>query len=197
MFLQVIKFIVARIKFIGVKIPFNTVVDLNNKFDENVEIGHYSKIGNTEWGRYSYCGRFSIITNAIIGNYVSIGDRVSVGLGKHPLDYASLHPTLYECEKTDIKAKNYFDENALVQIGHNVWIGTGVLVLSGVKIANGTIIAAGSFVNKSIDEPNTIWGGIPAKKLRTRCNRDEIDDSLWTKAHSDIYREFFNKKLNE
>lgn len=52
-----------------------------------------------------------------------------------------------------------------VIIGNNVWIGSRVMVLSGVHVGNGAVIAAGSVVTCDIPE-NTLFGGIPAKKIR-------------------------------
>lgn len=52
-------------------------------------------------------------------------------------------------------------------IGNNVWIGANSIILKGVNIGSGAIIAAGAVVNKSIPE-NEIWGGVPAKKIKSR-----------------------------
>lgn len=52
------------------------------------------------------------------------------------------------------------------QIGNNVFIGTNVVVCKETNIADGCSISAMSLVNKSIDEPCQLWGGVPAKSLR-------------------------------
>jgi len=52
-------------------------------------------------------------------------------------------------------------------IEDDVWIGTGSIILSGVTIGKGSIIAAGSVVKKDIP-PFEIWGGIPAKIIKSR-----------------------------
>ena len=40
-------------------------------------------------------------------------------------------------------------------------------VLSGVTIHEGAIVAAGAVVNKDIPS-NEVWGGIPARKIKSR-----------------------------
>lgn len=91
-----------------------------------------------------------------IGDYVSIGHATSIVTADHgfqdpdkPIKYQPTRP-------------------APVRIGSNVWIGARVIILSGVEIAEGTVIAAGAVVTKSVIEPNTIVGGVPARKLKGR-----------------------------
>lgn len=53
-----------------------------------------------------------------------------------------------------------------VEIGLGSWIGCAVTILPGVSIAHGCVIAAGSVVTKST-EPNGLYGGVPARRIRT------------------------------
>lgn len=52
-----------------------------------------------------------------------------------------------------------------VRIGNKVWIGANVTILPGVSIGDGAIIAAGAVVTKDV-EPDTIVGGVPAKRIK-------------------------------
>lgn len=57
-----------------------------------------------------------------------------------------------------------------VVIEDGVWIGAGATILPGVKIARGGVIGAGSVVTKST-EPNALYYGVPAKKIRELDNK--------------------------
>jgi len=54
-----------------------------------------------------------------------------------------------------------------IVIDDGAWVGTGVIILPGVHIGKMAVIAAGSVVNKDVPDYG-IYGGIPAKALRTR-----------------------------
>lgn len=56
---------------------------------------------------------------------------------------------------------------APITIGNRVWIGSNTKIYKGVSIADGCIIAGGSVVNKSIDAPNSLIAGIPAKVVKS------------------------------
>ena len=64
-------------------------------------------------------------------------------------------------------------------IGDNVFIGTGAKLIGGIKVANGVSIAANAVVVKDIDEPNTTWGGVPAKKLSNNGSEAFIDPRVY------------------
>jgi maltose O-acetyltransferase len=52
-----------------------------------------------------------------------------------------------------------------IKIGNGVWIGTRAIILPGITIGDGCIIAAGTVVNKNC-EPNGLYGGNPAKRIK-------------------------------
>lgn len=57
-----------------------------------------------------------------------------------------------------------------VTIGEDVFIGAHSIVLKGVAIGDRSIVGAGSVVTKSIPA-DEVWGGNPAKKIRS-LNKD-------------------------
>ena len=72
---------------------------------------------------------------------------------------------------------NFSDANEIMQkqgvtqkginIEDNVWIGANVTILDGVTIKSGCVIGAGAVVTKST-EPNGIYAGVPARKIKER-----------------------------
>ncbi|PQJ21096.1 DapH/DapD/GlmU-related protein [Tenacibaculum sp. SG-28] len=55
---------------------------------------------------------------------------------------------------------------APIIVKDNVYIGVRSIVLPGVTIGENSIIAAGSIVTKNVT-PNSVMGGIPAKKIKS------------------------------
>jgi acetyltransferase-like isoleucine patch superfamily enzyme len=56
---------------------------------------------------------------------------------------------------------------APVEIGDGCWIGARSTIVKGVRLPHDTVVAAGSVVASSVEEPNTVIGGNPAKTIRT------------------------------
>lgn len=52
-----------------------------------------------------------------------------------------------------------------ITIGNGCWIGANSIVLPGVNIGNGTIVAAGFVVIQDCEE-NSLYAGVPAKKIK-------------------------------
>ena len=55
-----------------------------------------------------------------------------------------------------------------ITIENRAWISSRSTLLPACDIAEGVVVAAGAVVTKRIDEPFTIWGGIPAKRIGER-----------------------------
>lgn len=90
----------------------------------------------------------------IIGNNVSIAHNTTIMSSNHTWVNNEL-PIKY-CPKSLEK----------VTIGDDVWIGCGVRIMAGVSIGKRCIIAAGAVVTKDC-EPNSLYGGVPAKKIKS------------------------------
>ena len=64
-----------------------------------------------------------------------------------------------------IGGQGRYDRSGAPQIGDRVYIGTGARILGDIRIADDVVIGANAVVTKDILEPNTTWGGIPARKI--------------------------------
>jgi acetyltransferase-like isoleucine patch superfamily enzyme len=157
---------------IGLK---STLTNVN--IGDNLYISDNCSIRNSKIGSNTYLNRNVQVLNCEIGKYCSIGTDVKLGMGKHPTNMVSTHPTFYANNKpySTYADDMYFNEYTNIVIGNDVWIGSNVIILGEVSISNGAIIAAGSIVTKDIP-PYAIAGGIPAKIIKYRFSEDIIDE---------------------
>lgn len=102
-------------------------------------------------------------------NAIRIGDRVNIQ------DGAVVHAT-FETSSTHIGNRVSIGHNAIIHgctIHDNVLIGMGSIIMDHCVIGSNSIIAAGAVVTKNtIIPPGSIYGGLPAKKIK------EVDRNL-------------------
>lgn len=154
-------------------------------------------------GRYTY-GYEELLSEypiaAKIGRFCSINGTARIW-NNHSIDMVTTHPILdhrrffskdeKEMRKHFMKKYGKHRENASyenseirdnrpVEIGSDVWIGANVIILPGVKVGDGAVLAAGAVVTKNV-EPYAIVGGVPAKVIRYRFDKEIIDAFLQIK----------------
>jgi phosphonate metabolism protein (transferase hexapeptide repeat family) len=130
----------------------------------------------TALGDYSYLGPGCTVADAVIGKFCAIAAQVRIGAPNHPLDRPSQHRFTYCPEYYTVDAQRdhaFFRQRRAdrVVIGNDVWIGHAVIVMPGVKVGDGAVLAAGAVVTRDV-APYTIVGGVPAKQIRERFNRE-------------------------
>lgn len=64
-------------------------------------------------------------------------------------------------------------------IGDNVYIGSGAKIIGDIHIADDVAIGANAVVVRSIDEPGTTWGGVPARKISGRTSHANLCPDLF------------------
>lgn len=156
----------------------------NCAFGERNTVYPHVGLNEVELGDFTYIAAHTNISKTKIGKFCSIGPDSKIGLGKHPSNtFVSTHPvffsTLKQVQITFVD-KDYYEEFDDIVIANDVWIGANVIVLDGVNISDGVIVAAGSVVTKDIPA-YAIVGGVPAKIIKYRFEKDEIDKLLQIK----------------
>ena len=122
----------------------------------------------------------SIWYNAVLRgdvNRIVIGDRTNIqdGVVLHTIYDKAKHPS-----QTIIGNDVSVGHNAIIHgavIGDNCLIGMGATLLDNARIPSGCIIAANALVLSNAQlEPNSVYAGVPAKKVKevTAEQREEI-----------------------
>lgn len=139
-------------------------------------------------GKYTY-GPKPIIHFAnnkaklVIGRFCSIASNLNVYLGgNHRMDWVTTYPFGHINKNVFNKFNGggHPSTKGDVIIGNDVWIGDNVTIMSGVTIGDGSIIANNSHVVKNV-EPYSLVGGNPAKFIKYRFTKDQIEKLLQIK----------------
>lgn len=152
---------------------------------QDVSLGRYTevaercRISEAEIGDYSYIMQDGCVWCATIGKFANIASSVRLNATNHPTWRPTLHHFTYRAGDYWAEEENETDffawrrENRVI-IGHDVWIGHGATVLPGVTVGDGAVIGAGAVVSRDI-EPYTIVGGVPARTIRERFDRNTAE----------------------
>ena len=93
-----------------------------------------------------------------IGNHVDIASEVMIYTSEH-----NVHAEHFSAVETIVEAS--------VNIDDYVFIGPRAIILPGVTIGKGAVVGAGAVVTKNV-EPFQVVGGVPAKVIGERKNKD-------------------------
>ncbi len=154
----------------------------NSKVGHHVYLGDRVKLYNSDIGDHSYVNFDTVINNTTIGKFCSISSFVKFGLGFHPTHLVSTHPAFYSNNhpfKTFVNDVS-FVKNERIVVGNDVWIGESVTIMGGVQIGDGAIVATGAVVTKDV-EPYTVVGGVPARHIKYRIDKNLINEIRATK----------------
>jgi acetyltransferase-like isoleucine patch superfamily enzyme len=143
-----------------------------------------------------------------IGNFCSIATNIVIYLGgNHRTDLLTTYPFghIHQNIFTNYDGYGLSNEETTkgdVIIGNDVWIGSNVTIMSGITIGDGSIIAANSHVTKNI-EPYSIVGGNPARLIRYKFEKEQIEKLLkikWWEWDDNIINDnlqiIFNPDIN-
>lgn len=116
----------------------------------------------------------------VIGKFCSVacGAKFIFTSANHTMDSLSTYPFPLFFEEWDTPISEItaaWDNKGDIVVGSDVWIGYEAVILSGVHIGDGAIIGTRAVVTKDV-EPYTIVGGVPAKPIRRRFDRETIQE---------------------
>ena len=135
------------------------------------------------YGKYTY-GTPTIFwknddAKLIVGNFCSIADGVKIYLGgNHRTDWVTTYPFGHTNQHIfKFNGHGHPSTKGDVIIGNDVWIANNVTIMSGVTIGDGVVIANNSHVVKNV-EPYSLVGGNPAKLIKYRFTKEQIENLL-------------------
>jgi chloramphenicol O-acetyltransferase type B len=119
----------------------------------------------------------------IIGKFCAIATGAQFMMGGtqgHNYDWIACYPMDFLDEDFDgydkVPPKGQRNKGDTV-IGNDVWIGAQAMIMPGVRIGDGAIVGARSLITKPIG-PYEIWGGNPARLIKTRFSDEQIQKLL-------------------
>ena len=139
----------------------NISIGDNTMIESGVKIVGTGK-GKITIGKECYVGINNILDSSdhiIIGDFVHIAGP-STGLWCHSSAQMCINSIPLADPKRDV-----FRPTSPIFIENNVYIGCNCTIYPGVTIGHNVIIAPNSAVSKNV-EPNSMIGGVPAKKIK-------------------------------
>lgn len=192
---SILRDIKLRIRYSHARIDEGCRIDADTVIGNKCHIFEGCVINRSSIGDYSYISYKSVIQNASIGRYCSIGREVIIVPGRHDMDAFSTAPLFWR-KRSDIDVQvvdkdSDFQDSLRVEIGNDVWVGARAIIMDGVHIGNGAVVGAGAVVTRDV-APYEIVAGVPAKRIRMRKDEKTVSDLLesewWLLEPEEAYR---------
>lgn len=155
----------------SIKFSTNTYVDALSKngivLGNNFSLGRQAAIECT--GSLRTLGVGLVVgDNVGIGSYSFLGCAGGIVIGSDTIigNYVSFHSENHNFEQADVPIRLQGVSHQGIVIGENCWIGAKATILDGAHIGANTVIAAGSVVKAGHYDADSIYAGVPAKKIR-------------------------------
>ena len=130
----------------------------------------------------------------VVGNFCSFADNINIYLGgNHNTNWVTTYPFghIHKNKFNKFNGKGHPSTKGDVIIGNDVWIGSNVTIMSGITIGDGSVIANNSHIIKNV-EPYSLVGGNPAKLIKYRFTKEQIEKLLQIK-----WWNWSDEKINE
>lgn len=112
---------------------------------------------------------FSAGNNVGIGSFSFLGCAGGISIGDDTIlgNFVSMHSENHNFEDSGVPIRLQGVTQQGIRVGNNCWIGAKATILDGAEIGDNTVIAAGAVVTAGKYEGNAVYGGIPARKLKS------------------------------
>lgn len=127
-----------------------------------------------------------------IGNYCSIATNVMFILDA---DHYTKHISTFPFKVKILGERFEGVSKGDIIIDDDIWIGYGATILSGVHIGQGAVVAAGAVVTNDVP-PYAIVGGVPAKVIKYRFEKDIIEELLKV-DYSKLTKKMIEEHIND
>ena len=177
------------------KVPDKNIKFPLKNYDKLCFLKNIIKNPNIIIGDYTYYDDFENVNNFeknVKYHFEFVGDKLIIGKfcmiasdvkfimngANHLTKSISSYPFAIFGEdwKDAMKGKQY-PSKGNTEVGDDVWIGFNSTIMPGVKIGDGAIIGTNSVVTKNV-EPYSIVGGNPAKEIKKRFSKEQIEKLL-------------------
>jgi acetyltransferase-like isoleucine patch superfamily enzyme len=190
-----------RFVYSGVDIFQGAVIGGKCAFERPSKVCGDAVLQSVRMGARSYIGDRARVINANIGRFCSIAPDSNIGGFLHPIDrFVSTCPAFYsslsQCGPAYVD-RNIFEENAVTDLGSDVWVGYRAIILPGIKVGHGAVIGAGAVVTKDVPD-YAVVAGVPARVLKYRFDSQRIQhllasrwwekDQAWLAKHASSFR---------
>lgn len=141
------------------------------RLGNNVSVGKRTRIECT--GSLRFLGKgLEVGDNAGLGadNFFGCAGGISIGQDTIIGNFVSFHAENHNSSRLDLPIRLQGVNHRGIRVGNNCWIGAKVTILDGATIGDGCIISAGALVTAGLYKENGIYGGVPAKLIKTRTN---------------------------
>ena len=179
------------IRLLAFKYTWRKANSHNNTWVNGIFNDKYVHVAKNTYGELNI-RQSNIGTHLYIGNYCSIaGGVVFLLSSEHYINHISTFP--FRARLVDGQAEAFSKGDIVVN--DDVWIGEQAIIMSGVSIGQGAVIAAGAVVTKDVP-PYALVGGVPAKIIKYRFNKELIDELIKI-DYSKLNKELINLHINE
>ena len=148
-------------------------------------------------GIYAHVGNGVSIQSRVIPVYselISFGNNVAIARNVDFCTHDITHNVLNRLPEEERNQLKFKERIGCIKILDNVFVGSNSVILYGTQIGPNVIVGSGSVVVKDC-EPNSVYVGVPAKKVGTF--EDFISKRIQGESEGTIATTTHNQKLTD